>query len=132
MKGLDGSELDLSKPTGDVLLINFWATWCGPCRQEIPDLAKLSTKYKGRGLRVIGLAVDSGSPDEIKPHVSDLGINYPVYLADDVVDRFPNTGVGLPTTLIANRSGLIVEQFIGARSYEDFERVVVPLLGANP
>ena len=127
VKDLRGNDFDLSTTRCKVVLINFWATWCGPCRAEIPDLASLYTQYRGQGLEVLGFTVDSGSAGEVTPYVHSFGINYPVYLADSVRDQFYSEP-GIPMTIVVNRKGQVVEKLFGMRSRAQFEEAVVPLL----
>lgn len=124
---LSGKKLDLSSTRGKVLLINFWATWCAPCRHEIPDIARLYEKYRPQGLEVLGLVVDSGTASDIQPYVGELGITYPVYLADDVRDQFYREP-GVPMTILVNRKGVIVSKLLGMQSREELENAITPLL----
>ncbi len=127
VKDLEGNPLALSSTTGKVVVINFWATWCGPCRMEIPDLAKIHSTYKDQGLLILGFAVDSGSANEIARAARGFGITYPVYIADDVQAQF-KTGEILPVTFIINRKGRIVSKLIGLQEREQFENAILPLL----
>src|SRR5216684_2719074 len=80
LAGLDGKPISLAGARGKIILLNFWASWCGPCRAEVPDLVELQTRYKD-DLQVIGLVVDDDDMDAIHQFVRDLGINYPVAVA---------------------------------------------------
>src|SRR5260370_22424472 len=80
LTGLDDKAVTLADSHGKVILLNFWATWCGPCRAEIPDLVELQNKYKDR-LQVLGLVVDDDDQDAIKEFAKEFGINYPVAIA---------------------------------------------------
>ncbi|MEW6363828.1 MAG: TlpA disulfide reductase family protein [Acidobacteriota bacterium] len=127
LKDLRGNEFDLSTTRCKVVLINFWATWCGPCKAEIPDLASLYTEYRGQGLEVLGFTVDSGTAGQVTPYVHSFGINYPVFLADSVRDQF-YTEPGIPMTIVLNRKGQVVGKLFGMRSRAEFEEAVLPLL----
>ncbi|MBI2840889.1 MAG: redoxin domain-containing protein [Acidobacteria bacterium] len=127
VKDLQGKELDLTTTRGKVLLINFWATWCGPCKHEIPDLSRLHRKYRDQGLLVLGFAVDSGSASEVTPFLSEFGIDYPVYMADDVRDQFYREP-GIPMTIVVDRKGQVVKKLFGLTSADVFESTVLPLL----
>jgi thiol-disulfide isomerase/thioredoxin len=99
LTGLDGKPVTLADSKGKVLLLNFWATWCGPCRAEIPDLVELQNKYKDR-LQILGLVVDDDDQDAIQKFVAEFGINYPVAVATDAI-RFQYGGIpALPTSFV--------------------------------
>ncbi len=133
---LEGDRITLSDLRGSVILLNFWATWCGPCIMEIPDLNRLQEKYQDKGLEVIGITLTSGSPEIISIFAEDQGMNYKV-LRDimgsetEIVTNMygqatgaPITGV--PTSFIIDRDGYIVKTYIGPRSerifYNDLKR----------
>lgn len=127
VKDLRGKELDLATTRGKVLLINFWATWCGPCKHEIPDLSRLHRKYRDQGLLILGFTVDSGSASDVAPFLSEFGIEYPVYMADEVRDQFYREP-GIPMTIVVDRKGQVVKKLFGLTSADVFESAVLPLL----
>src|ERR1700726_2994078 len=99
LDGVDGKPLSLASVRGKVVLLNFWATWCGPCRAEIPDLVTLQEKYRDR-LQVIGISEDEASPDIVKRFAADHHINYPVIMTTPEIGKlFPGIGA-LPTSFI--------------------------------
>ena len=114
---LTGQKLDLSSYRGKVVLLDFWATWCGPCRRQIPELVALYKKYnKSRGLVIIGVSCDLIQGDGVKavaPFVEEFRINYPIALADErLVDSM---GVeAIPTTLFVGPDGKLVSRIVGA------------------
>ncbi|MGD0673508.1 MAG: TlpA disulfide reductase family protein [Candidatus Binatus sp.] len=115
--GLDGKQIDLSHYRGHPVIVDFWATWCGPCRKQIPELVALYKKYnKSRGLVVIGVSCDliqgEGLP-AVAPFVKEFRIDYPIALADErLVD---DMGVeAIPTTLFLGPDGKIVSRIVGA------------------
>jgi thiol-disulfide isomerase/thioredoxin len=111
---LDGKPLDLATEKGNVIFLNVWATWCGPCRFETPELQALQTQYAGKGLKVIGVSVDEGETAAVKTFVAEQKITYPI--AVDPEGRIANllqTTV-LPTSLLLDRKGKIVWRQIGA------------------
>jgi len=126
-KSIDGKEISLSDYKGKVIIVNFWATWCGPCIHEMPSLEKLSQNYKEKGLQVLGLTVQSNA-NLIPKKITQTGVKYPVLLnAEKAVGLFGYFNT-LPQTFIINREGKIVAQIEGARSYEQFEKEIKPLL----
>ncbi len=112
VKDLDGKELSLQAYKGKVVLLNFWATWCGPCRAEIPSLIQLQDDYKDR-LQIIGIDVDDDDADRLRAFVKAKGINYPVAMASVPV-RIAYGGVGaLPTLFVINPEGKMVQKHVG-------------------
>ncbi len=112
LKDLAGKDLSLASAKGKVILLNFWATWCGPCRAEIPSLIELQNRYKDR-LQIIGLVVDDDDEDAVKQVVDSEGINYPVALATDQI-RFAYGGIlALPTLFVINTDGRVVQKHVG-------------------
>lgn len=126
-KSLDGQEVSLSDYKGKVIVMNFWATWCGPCIHEMPSLEKLNQQYNEKGLQVLGLTVQS-NPKLIPKKINQTGVTYPVLLnAEDAVGLYGNFNT-LPQTFIINRDGEIVKQIEGARSFEQFAKAIKPFL----
>jgi cytochrome c biogenesis protein CcmG, thiol:disulfide interchange protein DsbE len=113
-KNLDGSKFDLAARRDKVVLLNLWATWCPPCRVEIPELQRLHDAYAARGFEVVGVSIDEGEPAEVEQFVTDQKITYPIVL--DPEQKLPNlleTSM-LPTSLLIGRDGRIVWKRIGA------------------
>jgi thiol-disulfide isomerase/thioredoxin len=125
---LDGQPLSLADERGKVILLNFWATWCGPCRAEIPDLIELQTRYKDR-LQIIGLTVDEDDAGLVKKVVEETGINYPVAMAPAEV-RLKYGGIAaLPTSFVLNSDGRVVQKHEGLRDPLLYELEIRALLG---
>ena len=125
---LDGKPLSLAAAHGKVVLLNFWATWCGPCREEIPDLIELQTKYKDR-LQIIGLTVDDDDAGAIKKVVEETGINYPVAMASDEV-RLKYGGIAaLPTSFMLDSEGRVMQKHEGLHDPLLYELEIRALLG---
>jgi thiol-disulfide isomerase/thioredoxin len=128
LTSLDGKPVMLASSKGKVILLNFWATWCGPCRAEIPDLVGLQNKYKDR-LQILGLVVDDDDQDAIKEFSERFGINYPVAIAgDDIRMRYGGIAA-LPTSFVLDAEGRIVQKHEGLRNPVLYETEIRALLG---
>jgi thiol-disulfide isomerase/thioredoxin len=113
LKDLDGKEVKLEDYRGKVLMVNFWATWCGPCISEIPALNEIYRQYKNKGFELLAVASQSGDAAAIRGKVKQLGIKYPVLVGDtDVLEKYHV--FAFPTDYIADRKGIIRRQFLGA------------------
>src|SRR5215471_3015106 len=111
-KDVNGKELSLEAYKGKVVLLNFWATWCGPCRAEIPGLIRIQEVYKDR-LQIIGMDVDDDNPEQLRAFVKDQGINYPVAMTSDPV-RLAYGGIAaLPTLFVINQDSKVVQKHVG-------------------
>ena len=127
LKDLAGKDLSLASAHGKVVLLNFWATWCGPCRAEIPSLIELQNRYKER-LQIIGLVADDDDPDAVKQVIDSEGINYPVAIANDNI-RLAYGGIpALPTLFVINSEGRIVQKHVGLFNPALYETEVRALL----
>jgi len=125
---LDGKPLSLESARGKVVLLNFWATWCGPCRAEIPDLIALQEKYAGK-LQIIGLMVDEDDAGLVKQVVTRTGINYPVALTSPEI-RIKYGGIAaLPTSFVLDTQGRVVQKHEGLRNPALYEMEIRALLG---
>jgi len=112
LKTLVGEEISLAKNKGKILLIDFWATWCGPCRESIPHLVHLYKTFRGQGLEVVGLSMDKGDPKTVEQFVRSLDIPYPIAIAPDDIARAYGVN-GLPTTILIDKEGKIREKIVG-------------------
>lgn len=128
LKDLDGKQVKLSDFKDKVVILDFWATWCPPCRNEIPHFIELQQKYGSKGLTVVGVSVDQGGAKVVKPFAAAWKINYPMLLADDRVGEAYGGIRYLPTTFIIDRGGQIVKRLVGYQSKDVFEREIEPLL----
>ena len=109
---LSGKPLDPAEWKGKVVILNFWATWCTPCRFEIPELMEMQKRFKG-SLQIVGLSVDSGSASQVKAFVKQMGFTYPVAVASEKLqDEFGGI-LALPTSFIINRQGQVVDKHVG-------------------
>jgi thiol-disulfide isomerase/thioredoxin len=115
---------------GKVIVVNFWATWCAPCREEIPMFVKLQEKYGSRGLQFVGIAIDQ--PAKVRPFASEFGMNFPVLIggaeAIELTRTLGNKASVLPYTVILTRDGRIAATEMGAVKEERFESFLASLL----
>jgi cytochrome c biogenesis protein CcmG, thiol:disulfide interchange protein DsbE len=124
---LQGKEYSLSQFKGKVVVINFFTFFCGPCREEMPDLNKINNELKGRGLVTLGIALSS-DPTQIRFLVKQLGLEYPVLTGNDKVsDAYGSISV-VPTTVIIDKAGNIAQRLEGTRKKETFTKLIEPLL----
>lgn len=122
LKDADGRTVQLSDYKGKVVLLNFWATWCAPCRLEIPWFVEFERKYKDRGFAVIGVSMDEGGWDEVKPFLAENKVNYRMVLGDETVAREFGGIESLPTSFIIDRNGGVVAVHVGLVSKSKYEK----------
>lgn len=115
-------ELKLSNYYGKVIILNFFASWCPPCKKEIPDFIKLYNKYHKQGLEIIGIALDEEK--NIKSFIKKMKINYPVIIGNNKITSDYQGISGIPTTFIIDKKGYIREKYVGFVSYEIFENII--------
>ena len=127
---LDGKAQPFEQWAGKVLVVNFWATWCAPCREEIPLFVSLQKKYGDRGLQFVGIAIDQ--PEKVRPYAAELGMNFPILIggADAIALTriLGNRAAVLPFTLIIDRAGRVVRREVGAAKEAKLEPLLSSLL----
>jgi len=129
IKDMDGKDVNLASFKGKVVLLNFWATWCGPCLQEIPGFVDLQARYRDQGLVIVGISVDDPI-ETLKPFAQEFRMNYPVLAGadrDDVQEAY-GPMFGIPVSVLISRDGLMCKKFVGGASKQQFEREIKALL----
>ncbi len=132
LKDISNKEVKLSAFKGKVILLDFWATWCGPCKVEIPWFIEFQNKYGRDGLQVIGVSVDD-TLDKLKPYVDTMKMNYPVLQGldhDDIQDAY-GPMFGIPVTAVISRDGKVCMKHAGLSSKSTFENMIKGLLAAG-
>jgi len=124
LKTIDGKNVKLSDLRGKAVLLNFWATWCGPCKIEIPWFMELEKQYAAQGLVVIGVAMDDNAEDVVPKFAQNMKIDYPVLLGTEAVADQYGGVEGLPTTFYIGRDGKIVKRIAGLTSHSDIEESI--------
>lgn len=128
-----GKTVHLSDFKGRAVLLNFWATWCPPCKVEIPWFVELQNQYGPQGLTVVGVIVlDDANKDKKLQFVSDMKINYPVLVGTEQVGNAYGNVENLPTTFYIGRDGKVVKSVLGLRSHADIESLVKQALSQGP
>jgi thiol-disulfide isomerase/thioredoxin len=127
---LNGRPLALSSYRGKVVLLDFWATWCVPCREEIPHLIDLQNKYGSQGLQIVGVSMDD-SPEPVRDFYQHFKMNYPVVMGDARTGELYGGVLGLPIAFVVGPDGKITSKHIGATDISVLEKEVVKLLPAK-
>jgi len=126
LEDINGMPVSLSDFKGNVIIVDFFATWCPPCRQEIPDFIELSRAYGTQGFTMIGISLEG--PETTRKFSKELDIAYPVLIDDDRVSNAYGPIRAIPTTFVIDRNGNIVKQYVGFRPKEVFEADIKELL----
>ena len=129
MKDVNNVDVKLSSFKGKVILLNYWATWCGPCKVEIPEFVKLYDEYKDRGFVVLGVSTDDDA-ETLRAYAADMKMSYPVLVGRDNEAFLDSFGPlwGLPTSYFIGRDGAVCGKQIGPATKEDFEKAIKALL----
>lgn len=125
---LDGKTVTHADFAGKVVILDFWATWCPPCKAEIPHFNTLQAKYGSQGLNIVGMSLDTGGAKEVREFMQKTKIDYTMLIASDEVAKAYGGINSIPTTFVIDRQGKIVKRFIGFTSPEVFEETIAPLL----
>ena len=131
LKDINGRTVRLREYQGKVVMINFWATWCPPCRAEMPDLVRLQREYGKKGLQVIGITYPPEKLDRVRRFARSLKVNYPIILGtSQLKDRF-SSDENLPLTIVIDRNGKVSDIIVGILLHEEFDEKIKPLLMKN-
>jgi peroxiredoxin len=123
----NNAPVNLAEYKGKVVIVNFWATWCGPCKIEIPDFVKLYEEYKDKGLVIVGISIDDG-PEQLQAFIKEYNMNYPVLQMKPEVEDAWGPFYGYPTSFVVARDGSICTKHLGPATKEQFEREIKTLL----
>jgi thiol-disulfide isomerase/thioredoxin len=132
LESLDGGTMRLSDLRGKAVLLNFWATWCGPCKIEIPWFVDLQKQYGSQGLQIVGVAMDDASKEDIAKFAKDMGVNYPILIGKEAVGDQYGGVPALPETFLIGRDGKIVDKIIGLRGKSEIEDSIKKALDTRP
>jgi peroxiredoxin len=121
LESLDGKTMRLSDLRGKAVLLNFWATWCGPCKIEMPWFVELQNRYASQGLQILGVAMDDASKEDIGKFAKEMGVNYPILIGKESVGDQYGGVPALPESFLISRDGKIVDKIIGLRGKAEIE-----------
>jgi peroxiredoxin len=128
VKLLDDETFKLSDYEGQVVLLNIWATWCAPCREETPDLQELYEKYQDQGFMILGVSIDEQGESVVRPFVEEYDVTYPIVIDDGtIMDKYGPT-MGVPTTYVINKEGNLEYFAVGALTNNELEPRLKKLL----
>ena len=132
LESLDGKTMRLSDLRGKAVLLNFWATWCGPCKIEMPWFVDLQNQYGSQGLQIVGVAMDDASKEDIAKFAKDMGVNYPILIGKDSVgDEYGGVNA-LPQSFLIARDGKVVDKIVGLRGKSEIEDAIKKALNTRP
>jgi peroxiredoxin len=131
LQSIDGKTVRLSDFRGKAVLLNFWATYCAPCRIEMPWFVELQDRYAAEGPQVVGVAMDDASPDDIEKFASELGVNYPILVGEETVGNAFGGVQFLPSTFYIGRDGKVVGKVFGLKTKNEIEENIKKTL-AHP
>jgi thiol-disulfide isomerase/thioredoxin len=128
LKDVDGKVVSSDQFKGKVVVLDFWATWCPPCKAEIPGYVELQKKYGADGLVFVGVSVDEEGPEVVRKFVKDHAINYPIVMFDEGIIKAYAILEGYPTTFIIDRDGKIRDKKVGKRPTAEYEKQILAIL----
>ena len=128
LKDVHGQPVSSEQFQGKVVVIDFWATWCGPCRMEIPGYVELQRKYGKDGLVIVGVSLDEAGPKVVEDFVKKFGVNYQMVMSDDAVQAAFGPMDAIPTTFLIDRTGQVRDRKVGVEPAADYEKKITALL----
>lgn len=128
LRSLSHKQVRLSEYEGKVVLLNFWATWCAPCKAEIPEMVNWQKQYRKQGLEIIGITYPPYKTRSVRQITKELRVNYPIVFANKKIAQLYGVGEVLPITIIIDREGNIHDRILGVMDAEEFEQKVKPLI----
>jgi thiol-disulfide isomerase/thioredoxin len=131
LETLDGKSVSLSSLRGKAVVVNFWATWCGPCKIETPWLVEMQNQYGAQGLQIVGVAMDDSGKDEIARFAKNMGMNYPVALGKEAVGDAYGGVSYLPESFFVGRDGKIVDKIMGLEGRSEIEDAIKKALNTQ-
>jgi len=135
LQSLDGKTVRLSDFRGKAVMLNFWATWCEPCKIEMPWFVEIQKQYGPQGLQIVGVAMDDADTEDIAKFTKEMGIDYPILVGKDSVREAIANDYGgmafLPETFLISRDGTVVEKILGLKSRSEIEDAVKKTLGPD-
>ncbi len=131
LKDANGNDLKLSQLRGKVVLLNFWATWCGPCAMEIPWFVEFEQQYRSQGLEIVGVSMDEDGWKAVKPYVQEHKMNYRVLLGDESVGQLYGGVDSLPTSFLIDRDGKVAYVHVGLAGKNEYADEIQNLLGSR-
>ena len=128
LKDVNGTVVSSEQFKGKVVVLDFWATWCGPCREEIPGYTNLQRKYGQDGLAIIGVSMDEAGPSVVKAFIEKFGVNYQMVMNDDAVTSAFGQMDAIPTTFLIDRTGEVRDRKVGMEPTAEYEKKIAALL----
>jgi cytochrome c biogenesis protein CcmG/thiol:disulfide interchange protein DsbE len=129
LKDISGQRVRLRDYRGKVVVLNFWATWCGPCKVEMPWFMQFEKQYRDQGFSVLGVSMDDDGWKSVRPYITAQKINYRVVVGDEPLTKLYGGVEALPTTFLIDREGRIAYTHTGLVGKDDYEKEIVELLG---
>lgn len=128
LEDMTGNTVDFSQYKGKLVLVDFWATWCPPCRRSIPHLVELHNKYSDRGFEVVGISLDNTGRESVATFARDYGIPYTILMGTQDIATKWNIGGGIPVAILVNRDGAVVEKIVGYKDTQFWEQKIAQYL----
>ena len=132
LESLDGKSVRLSDLRGKAVLLNFWATWCGPCKIEMPWFVELQNQYGAQGLQIVGVAMDDASKEDIAKFAKSMGVNYPILIGKESIGDQYGGIPALPESFFIGRDGKMVDKIIGLKGRGEIEDAIKKALNTQP